>query len=94
MTNQHSAPFLSVQAMLLMSQYLQGTLHSSKTWSIHGLAVKGAFQLGLHSNDLNTKFSAVEREIRNRTWYGCVVLDRSEGALPRLDNFCYKIMAC
>lgn len=36
----------AVQVMLLMTQYLQGTHRSIKTWSIHGLAVRGALQLG------------------------------------------------
>ncbi|KAK9799127.1 putative Transcription factor domain-containing protein [Seiridium cardinale] len=67
----------TVQTMLLMSLYLQGTNRSVKTWNIHGLAVKAAFQLGLHSNDSSRNLSGVELETRNRTWYGCVVLDRT-----------------
>lgn len=64
--------------MLLMSQYLQGTHRSTTTWNVHGLAVKAAFQLGLHQNtsaSLKTH-SALEKEMRLRTWYGCIVLDR------------------
>lgn len=84
----------AVQVMLLMTQYLQGTHRSIKTWSIHGLAVRGALQLGqwtgnsdvskakltfsgLHSTQALQRFDALERETRIRTWYGCVVLDRS-----------------
>lgn len=67
----------TVQYLLLMGQYLQGTQNSIKTWNIHGLAVKAAFQLGLHSSDASKSFSPLEREVRKRTWYGCVMLDRS-----------------
>lgn len=66
----------SVQAMLLMSQYLQGTHRSTTTWNIHGLAVKAAFQLGLHTTSSSKIYSELEREIRLRTWYGCIMLDR------------------
>jgi hypothetical protein len=65
-----------VQYLLLMGQYLQGTQKSVQAWTVHGLAVKAALQLGLHSKDASQAFSPLEREIRKRTWFGCVVLDR------------------
>jgi hypothetical protein len=65
-----------VQFLLIMGQYLQGTQKSVQAWSIHGLTVKAAFQLGLHSSVASKRFSPFEQEIRKRTWYGCVVLDR------------------
>lgn len=65
-----------VQYLLLASQYLQGTQKSSQTWTLHGLAVKGAFALGLHSNQASQRFSPLENEVRKRTWFGCVLLDR------------------
>ena len=64
-----------------MSQYLQGTQKSIRAWSVHGLAVKAAFQLGLHSSEASKEFSPLEREVRKRTWFGCVILDRSVYAL-------------
>lgn len=67
----------TVQAMLLMSQYLQGTHRSVMTWNMHGIAVKAAFQLGLHSTTSLKAYSPLERETRTRTWYGCVMLDRT-----------------
>jgi len=66
-----------VQSLLMMGQYLQGTQKSIQTWTIHGLAVKAAFQLGLHSSEALKRFPPLEREIRKRAWYGCVVLDRT-----------------
>ncbi|EFQ34336.1 fungal specific transcription factor domain-containing protein [Colletotrichum graminicola M1.001] len=67
----------SVQAMLLMSQYLQGSQRSVQTWSIHGLAVKAALELGFHSELALQRFEPLERETRIRTWYGCILLDRT-----------------
>jgi hypothetical protein len=66
-----------VQYLLVSGQYLQGTQRSVETWTIHGLAVKIAFQLGLHSADASLRFPSLEREIRKRVWYGCVMLDRT-----------------
>ena len=59
-----------------MSQYLQGTEMSVQTWTIHGLCVKAALSLGLHSVEASRKFAPLEQEIRKRTWFGCIVLDR------------------
>ncbi|KAK1985290.1 fungal-specific transcription factor domain-containing protein [Colletotrichum cereale] len=67
----------TVQAMLLMSQYLQGSQRSVQTWAIHGLAVKAALEMGFHSELALQRFEPIERETRIRTWYGCIVLDRT-----------------
>ncbi|CAL5873913.1 uncharacterized protein PFLUO_LOCUS8197 [Penicillium psychrofluorescens] len=66
-----------VQFLLLMGQYLQGTQKSIQAWTVHGLAVKGALQLGLHSRNALKSFTNLEQETRKRTWYGCVLLDRT-----------------
>jgi len=67
---------IAVQMLLLASMYSQGTERSIETWNIHGLAVKAAYQLGLHSPDALRQYPPVEREIRKRVWLGCVLLDR------------------
>ncbi|KAJ5406403.1 C6 transcription factor [Penicillium sp. CMV-2018d] len=56
-----------VQYLLLMGQYMQGTQKSVQAWTVHGLAVKAALQLGLHSKDASRVFSPQEKEIRKRT---------------------------
>ncbi|KAH8817271.1 fungal-specific transcription factor domain-containing protein [Xylogone sp. PMI_703] len=66
-----------VQLLLVMGQYLQGTQRSVETWTIQGLAVKAALQLGLHSAKASARFSPLIQEFRKRTWYGCMVLDRT-----------------
>ncbi|RAH79178.1 C6 transcription factor [Aspergillus japonicus CBS 114.51] len=67
----------AVQFLLLMGQYLQGTQKSVQAWTLHGLAVKAALQLGLHSKEASKVFPPLERDTRQRTWFGCVVLDRT-----------------
>ncbi|PKY05678.1 putative Zn(II)2Cys6 transcription factor [Aspergillus campestris IBT 28561] len=64
-----------VQLFLLMEAYLEGTTSSSLAWTLHGLAVKGAYQLGLHVMD-SKSISQTDREVRRRSWYWCVMNDR------------------
>ncbi|KAF4466111.1 c6 zinc finger domain containing [Fusarium albosuccineum] len=66
-----------VQYLLLTSQYLQGTHKPVQTWITHGLAVKAALSIGLHSHEASRGLPQIEQEMRKRTWYGCVMLDRS-----------------
>lgn len=68
---------IPVILLLLLGQYLQGTQKSVQTWKMHGVAVRAALQIGLHSSDLANSFPPIEREIRKRTWFGCVMLDRT-----------------
>lgn len=57
---------------------------------MHGLAVRAAFQLGLHSRDLGKLFSPLEQEIRKRAWYGCIInetlLSMTYGRPPSIPN--------
>lgn len=66
-----------VHLLLLMSHYLQSTRKPNQCWTTHGLAVRIALQLGLHSNQALSRFPPLERELRKRAWYGCVLLDRT-----------------
>ncbi|RDL35800.1 uncharacterized protein BP5553_06412 [Venustampulla echinocandica] len=56
-----------VQCLLLMGQYLQG-MQFTQTWIIHGLAVKAAFQVGLHSAERSKTLAPIDREMRKRIW--------------------------
>ncbi len=66
----------TVQFLLLMTQYLQGTQRSAQTWNLLGLTVTAALRLGLHSDNASCNLTPLEKEIRKRTWYGCLMLDR------------------
>lgn len=65
-----------VQALLLLCHYLQGTLQLNECWNMVGLMVRSAVSIGLHLNRPAGVVSAVEREERRRSWWGCFVLDR------------------
>lgn len=66
----------TVQSLLLLIQYRQGTNKSDDTWVLLGKAVRIALQLGLHSKSGTVNMSHVEVETRKRIWYGIVTLDR------------------
>ena len=66
----------NVQFLLLMTQYLQGTQRSAQTWNLLGLTVTAALRLGLHSTNASQNLTLLEKEVRKRTWYGCLMLDR------------------
>lgn len=72
-----------VQYLLLSGQYLQGTQKALEAWTVQGLAVRAAMQLGLHSSESSQFMSTLDREIRKRVWYGCVILDRQVYMLLR-----------
>lgn len=66
-----------VQYLLVLGQYLQGTQKSVQAWTVHGLAITTALQLGLQSPKMNRAFPPLECEIRKRVWFGCILLDRT-----------------
>ena len=65
-----------VQALLLIGQYLHGSLELNDCWTIVGLAIRTSQGLGLHLDETAFTTNLVEQEIRKRTWWGCFVLDR------------------
>ncbi|KAE8333931.1 fungal-specific transcription factor domain-containing protein [Aspergillus sergii] len=65
-----------VQFLLLLGQYLHGRHKPGQAWTVHTLAVKAAFKLGLHSQNALKDMPALAKEARKRTWYGCVMIDR------------------
>ncbi|KAJ4680160.1 hypothetical protein HRR95_003879 [Exophiala dermatitidis] len=90
-----SANLETVQCLLLMAQYRQGTQRADQAWNLHGLAVRAAIQLGLHSPSASVGLSAIETEIRKRTWFGCMMMDRilsmTFGRPPTIPNDYMKL---
>ncbi|EXV03754.1 Zn(2)-Cys(6) zinc finger domain protein [Metarhizium robertsii] len=64
-----------VQTLLLIALNLQGTPHPSRCWNASGVACRVAQGLGLHAEHHQDTRGALEKEIRRRTWYGCIVMD-------------------
>ncbi|KAH6664152.1 fungal-specific transcription factor domain-containing protein [Halenospora varia] len=68
--------FQNLQLLALMGSYLQGTRHSTQAWTFHGLAVKSALELGLHTPEASKNLPPLEREMRKRCWYWILINDR------------------
>jgi hypothetical protein len=66
----------SLQALILMSLYLQSSANLNHSWNIIGFAVRQAQSLGLHlQRTLQRPQTPLLREIRKRAWTACYVLD-------------------
>ncbi|KIM77707.1 hypothetical protein PILCRDRAFT_825147 [Piloderma croceum F 1598] len=65
-----------IQALLLMGQYLHGSLELKNCWTVVGLAIRTAQGLGLHLDRGEFAANVVEHEVRKRFWWGCFILDR------------------
>ncbi|OAA70422.1 Transcription factor [Cordyceps fumosorosea ARSEF 2679] len=64
-----------VQFLLLQALYLQGTPQAGEAWSVHGLLVRSAVALGLHSDKVGRQLDGNVQEMRNRTWHTIYCLD-------------------
>jgi hypothetical protein len=67
-----------IQSYLLLGMYLQSTDDHHSCWLIAGLAIRTAQSLGLHLPETTElEANVVRRETMRRTWYGCVIMDRT-----------------
>ncbi|KAH7405627.1 fungal-specific transcription factor domain-containing protein [Phaeosphaeria sp. MPI-PUGE-AT-0046c] len=66
-----------VQTLLLLCLFQQNTRRSIASWTYHALAVKAAFQLGLHSPDFYIGIRSRAHVIPEQVWFGVVSQDRS-----------------
>lgn len=67
----------TVQALLLLSHYLQGTTELNDCWNVAGLLIRTAMSIGLHIDPTEACLSLVEKEVRKRVWAGCFIVDRT-----------------
>lgn len=66
----------SVQALLLLSQYLQTTNDPHQCWIMVGMAVRSAQGLGLHLPEMSEQVSSSRaRELLRKVWHACVLMD-------------------
>ncbi|KAK2009929.1 fungal-specific transcription factor domain-containing protein [Colletotrichum eremochloae] len=65
-----------VQTLLLCGLVMQGTPFPDRCWNAIGIACRIAQGLGLHMEAaLQPGNVTLEKEIRRRTWQGCVIMD-------------------
>jgi hypothetical protein len=63
-----------VQALLLLGVYLQSTNRPNRCWNVVGMGIRVAQGIKLHV-ETETE-DLVERELRRRAWWGCLLMDR------------------
>ncbi|KAJ6133792.1 hypothetical protein N7523_000114 [Penicillium sp. IBT 18751x] len=66
----------TIQALLLVLQYSQGTQRSSETWGLMGAVVQRAFQIGLYQSTPLIGLTPLEMGIRTRTWWMVFMMDK------------------
>lgn len=64
-----------VQTLLIISLLLQSTPYPNRCWNAIGVACRVALGLGLHETTTESSLKPLEKEIRLRTWHGCVIMD-------------------
>lgn len=64
-----------VQTLLILAIALQSTPYPSRCWNATGVACRVAQGLGLHTEHRQDTRRDLEKEVRRRTWYGCVTMD-------------------
>lgn len=64
-----------VQTLLIISLLLQSTPYPNRCWNAIGLACRVAQGLGLHEEAAERSTKPLEKEVRRRTWHGCVIMD-------------------
>ncbi|KAJ5730286.1 uncharacterized protein N7483_004794 [Penicillium malachiteum] len=64
-----------VQTLLIVALLLQSTPYPNRCWNSIGLACRVAQGLGLYEAPTQKSISPLEKEVRCRTWHGCVMMD-------------------
>lgn len=64
-----------VQALLLLSNYIQKRDKPNTGWNYLGLALRMAMSLGLHRELPSWNITLLQREIRRRVWWGIYIFD-------------------
>lgn len=64
-----------VQTLLIISLLLQSTPYPNRCWNAIGVACRVAQGLGLHEEAAERSIKPLEKEVRRRTWHGCVIMD-------------------
>ncbi|KAL6154341.1 hypothetical protein ACJQWK_01557 [Exserohilum turcicum] len=65
-----------VQYLILVVIFCNGTQRSSQAWNTHGLLVRSAIALGLHSKRCREILEPLTAELRRRTWLVIYSLDK------------------
>lgn len=65
-----------IQTLLLLASFQQNNQRSVASWTSHSLAVKAAYQIGLHVPSSYADHTETECEIKRRLWHAVINQDR------------------
>ncbi|KAI5206943.1 hypothetical protein E4T38_03653 [Aureobasidium subglaciale] len=65
-----------VHYLLLVVLFCQGTQRSVQAWNNHGLLIRSAMALGLHSTVAGKNLDPIQEEYRRRTWVVIYCMDK------------------
>lgn len=65
-----------VHYLILVVLHCQGTQRSVQAWNNHGLVIRSAMALGLHSDSSGRGLDPIQQEYRRRTWVVIYCLDK------------------
>ncbi|KAL4731015.1 Transcription factor FBD3 [Fusarium chlamydosporum] len=65
-----------VHYLILVVLHCQGTQRSVQAWNNHGLVIRSAMALGLHSESSAASLEPIQQEYRRRTWIVIYCLDK------------------
>ena len=66
---------LTVQSYVLITFFLLSSCRRNGAFMLLGIAIRAAYALGLHRNDISALFESRERQTRERVWKSLRVLD-------------------
>ncbi|RFU28609.1 hypothetical protein B7463_g7715, partial [Scytalidium lignicola] len=72
----------TLQALILMSVYLQSSASLNISWNVISITIRMAQSLGLHlRKTYKASWTPLSREIRKRAWWACYILDSVSGIM-------------
>ncbi|KAN0094091.1 Fungal specific transcription factor domain containing protein [Hyaloscypha variabilis] len=64
-----SSNLSAIQALMLVALHLHNTSHRDACWNITGTAIRIAYAIGLHRDDVKYVQSPLSRELRRQLWW-------------------------
>ncbi|PVH97173.1 hypothetical protein DM02DRAFT_685827, partial [Periconia macrospinosa] len=85
----------AVQALLLAAIHLHNTNHRDACWNLTGTAVRIAFAIGLHQDNVNSAQAPLAKELRRRLWWTMYAFEQMQvSSYDRpsvIDQFGFKV---
>ncbi|CAO1630399.1 unnamed protein product [Parajaminaea phylloscopi] len=70
-----AASLINVQMLLLTSTFMHASIGPGSAWTVLGMAVRAAIDIGLHQERAHQHFKPFDQEMRRRAFWSAFVLD-------------------